>query len=87
MKQDLVRLVDRIREQYPGLDVRTDQCDIVRIITKKVLVGVRHEEIKYTADFISLEGKSDFETTLMATLVDTDIAIFEERLLKALATV
>jgi hypothetical protein len=84
MNQSLYKLVDRIRERFPRLDVRTDQCDVIRIISKGVLVGIEQKGDEFIATFISLEGEHDFETTVIKTLSSTDLGDFEMMVLPAL---
>jgi hypothetical protein len=84
MRQEFSKLVDRIRERFPRLDVRTDQCDIVRVITKGVLVGIRQEGDEFKAEFISLEDEGDLDTTVTKTVTSTDLAAFEEAVLESL---
>jgi hypothetical protein len=85
MNQLLGTLVDRIRERFPLLDVRTDQCDIVRIIARGVFVGIEAKGDEFVAKFISLESPYDFEAPVLKTLTSTDLGEFEQELLPALA--
>lgn len=84
MNSNLCKLVDRIRERFPRLDVRTDQCDTVRVITKGVLVGIFEQENEFKAEFTSLDEECDFETTMLKTVSSTDLGDFEAVLLQAL---
>ncbi|HMF20376.1 MAG TPA: hypothetical protein VKE98_24415 [Gemmataceae bacterium] len=83
MNQNLSMLADRIREQFPHLDVRTDQCKIVRVYAKGVLVGIKRENNKFMAQFISL-NKCDFETPIVKSVSASDYGDFEVDVLKAL---
>lgn len=85
MSPALLRLVPRIRERFPHLDIRTDQCALVRIIGKDLLVGIRYEGSQFRADFISLAGECDFQTSVIKTLSSHDLEVFERELLNSLA--
>ncbi len=84
MNEPLATLAKRIHERFPRLDIRTDQCETIRIYAEGVLVGVNQRDDKFIAQFISLEGDLDFETTLLKTLSSTDLNGFEESLLRDL---
>lgn len=85
MNKKLVNLVSMIHTRFPLLDVRTDQCDMVRVISKRVLVGILEQQGEFEARFTSLEGETDFESTLLKTISSSSLHDFEERVLGALA--
>jgi hypothetical protein len=85
MTEVLRKLADRIRERFPALDVRTDQCEIVRIMVKGILVSIRQEDEEFKADVISLRHECDFETTVINTLKTSDLNEFQARLFKELS--
>jgi len=57
-----------VRRAFPKLDIRSDQCELIRIITPNVTVGLRRVKDIFEATVISLEGDLDFETNVIATL-------------------
>ena len=63
-------LAEGLRKEIAGVDVRTDQCDLVRVIAAGILVGITLDGSNYVAKVISLEGESgfDFDTKVEATL-------------------
>lgn len=83
MMDEFGGLVDRLRERFPGLDIRTDQCNILRVLAKGVVVAIQREGDKYKAQFISLEDECDFESTLTKTVTSTDFAAFQEEVLES----
>jgi hypothetical protein len=85
MKPELRELVSRIQERFPFLDVRSDQCDTIRIISEGTLVGINKERSEFKAEFISLKGEYDFETTVRDMLVKNNLAEFEKELIDSLA--
>lgn len=87
MNADLTKLVEHVRGRYPQLDVRSDQCDTVRIIAKReqFVAGVRRSGGSYSAKFISLSGGSPIADTVLATVEDTDADRFEEDVLQLLS--
>ena len=87
MTPELHQLIGVVRERFPHLDVRTDQCDIVRIIGRRVLVGIEQHGSEFQAKFIALDGESDFESDLHKIVSSTDRAVFESQMLQALADV
>lgn len=91
MNQRLVNLVDRIRHRFPMLDVRTDQCDIVRVHLKSVLVGIEEKGGEFIAQFISLNPRTtspslDFETTLIKRITSKTLSEFKSKVFRELAT-
>ena len=84
MMEEFRGLVERIREQFPSLDVRTDQGNIIRILTKGGMVGILREGDEYKAQFISFEDDCDFETTLTKTVASRDFSAFQEEVLESL---
>jgi hypothetical protein len=86
MNPIFVGVVARIREKLPSLDVRTDQGDVVRMHAGRMLVTIEQKGAEYVAKIISLEGKTDFDTTLHGTLASGNLAEFEVAVLRALRT-
>jgi hypothetical protein len=87
MTEALRILVDRIRERFPTLDVRTDQCEIVRLIAKGIVVGIRQQRDQFRADVISLGHEKDLDTTLIKTVMASDRDEFEAQLFKELLAI
>ena len=67
---ELDRLEKALREHFTELDIRSDQCDTVRIITPTLTAGCTCSDGHYCAKVISMEGDFDFETQLLANLVE-----------------
>ena len=84
MNQNLNKLADQIREQFPRLDVRTDQCDVVRVYARGVLVSIQQKGEEFIADFMSLDGNYDFETPIIKSLSSSEIGAFDVKVLEAL---
>jgi hypothetical protein len=84
MKPELLELASRIQERFPFLDVRSDQCDTIRIISAGTLVDVTKVGNELKAAFVSLKGKCDFETTVRDVLVKNNLAEFEKELIDSL---
>jgi hypothetical protein len=62
-----------LRERFNNLDIRSDQCEMIRIITHTVVVGCSAVGDLYEAKVVSLEPKQggfDFETKLLAVLAE-----------------
>jgi hypothetical protein len=67
------RLEQVLRERFNNLDIRSDQCKMIRIITPTVTVGCSVVGDRYEAKVVSLEPKQrgfDFETELLAVLTE-----------------
>jgi hypothetical protein len=84
MNKNFYNLVDQIQERFARLDVRTDQCDAIRIIAKGVLVGIEQKGDEFVATFISLESEDQLGTTVFKTLSSTNLGAFEAMVLEAL---
>lgn len=84
MNQYLARLVDRIRNRFPLLDVRTDQCDTVRVIAKGAIIGIEERGGEFIAQFMSLDA--DLETKLIKKISSYQFGDFELRVVQNLAT-
>ena len=84
MNKQLSNLVDLIRAQFPKMDVRTDQSEMVRAMTKGLLVTLEQLGDRFVAKVISLESEYDFESTLLKTLSSDDRASFETQVLAEL---
>ena len=84
MNKNFYNLVDQIQERFARLDVRTDQCDVIRIIAKGVLVGIEQKGDEFVATFISLESEDQLGTTVFKTLNSTKLGAFEAMVLEAL---
>jgi len=85
----LSNLVDRIRGQFPHLDIRTDQTDIVRVIAKRerFLIGIEEHAGEYIAQFIDLDGPTDFESVLLKEVSSRNVHDFEEAVLTSISNV
>jgi hypothetical protein len=57
-----------LRQRRPTIEVRTDQCDIVRVHAGRKLVGVKTVEGVFEATVVLLEGDIDFETEVKSVL-------------------
>jgi hypothetical protein len=86
MNTNLSGIVDRIRSRYPHLDVRTDQCDIVRVLAKqaRVIVGIEEKNGTFRATFSSMDSKLDFEDDILNVLSSTDATRFGEDVVASL---
>ena len=87
MNTNLSGIVDRIRGRYPHLDVRTDQCDIVRVLAKqaRVIIGIEEKNGTFRATFTSTDSELDFEDDVLDVLSSTDAAKFGEDVIASLA--
>ena len=87
MNTNFTRLVERIRRCHPQLDVRTDQCETVRIISgrHRFVAGIRQTGSSYCAKFISIDGSSPIADKLLASVEDSDLGRFEEDFLRLLS--
>ncbi|HBI45163.1 MAG TPA: hypothetical protein DDY78_20250 [Planctomycetales bacterium] len=85
MKPELCELASRIQERFPFLNIRSDPCDTIRIISEGMLVGITNEGNEFRARFISLKGECDFETSVKDVLVKRNLAEFEDELVDSLA--
>lgn len=80
MRQELLDIAMRLHERFPSIDIRTDQCDMIRIITKEVFISVVAGGGGYEAKVSSLTSDNDFETPLLRRLACRDRATFERQL-------
>jgi hypothetical protein len=86
MNPKLSALVDRIKSRYPKLDVRTDQCDVVRMFEKvaRVIVTLEEKDGVCTAEFVAMDGENDFEDSVLKTISSENLTRFEAELTKSL---
>ncbi len=73
------RLAKELREQFPELDIRTDQCDVVRIYIAHRQIAVSQEQSGYTAKVIALDSELDFESSLEKVLVGQTVEEIREK--------
>ncbi|TWT32064.1 hypothetical protein Enr8_39900 [Blastopirellula retiformator] len=68
--QEFTQLENVLRERFATVDIRSDQCDTIRLISPSITAGCSYSDGHYHAKVISLELESDldFETKLLATL-------------------
>lgn len=80
MSTTMKKLETALRDQFPELDIRSDQCETIRIISGMTTAGCSYDDDHYHAKVISMKGDFDFETKLLAELNETSA----EELAKAL---
>jgi hypothetical protein len=62
------RLAEELVKEFPKLDIRTDQCDVVRIYAGHLLIAVSQEQAGYIAKVIPVDGELDFDTKVEKVL-------------------
>jgi ureidoglycolate hydrolase len=53
-----------LKRIWPSLDIRIDQCDIVRVILQQGLIGVEYQDDVFHASLVRFDSNSDFEETV-----------------------
>jgi len=76
MTAELEGLAGEIRRRFPSLDVRTDQCEIIRIHLKKRAISLKVKEGRFYGGVYALDGECDFETPVLAEFWGTDLEEF-----------
>lgn len=71
MSMTLKKLETALRDQFPELDIRSDQCETIRIISGMTTAGCSCDDDHFHAKVIAMEGDFDFETKLLAELKET----------------
>lgn len=78
---EFLRLENALRARYRNVDIRSDQCDTIRLLSPSVVAGCRYADGWYRAEVVSLEIETDLDTKLLATLQEPT----EEGLVNSLA--
>ncbi len=65
-----LELAKALRENFKHIDIRSDQCELVRMITPSLSVGCEVVNEQYQAKVVSHETDSgfDFDTELLETI-------------------
>lgn len=87
MTRILEDVLPKVRDRFPSLDVRTDQCDIIRIITKTRLMTLRESGGEFVGSIYALDGDCDFETPLVREYRKVKSNEFAEVVIRDLATI
>ncbi len=66
LSKELEQLEVTLRSRFSHLDIRSDQCNMIRIFTPSICVGCRFGDGYYTAKVISLLKDGIFEDDLIA---------------------
>lgn len=62
-EQALNTIADLLRQRVAGLDVRADQCDLLRVHAGDLLIAIRSEPSGgFTATGISIRNECDYES-------------------------
>ena len=86
MTSDMLNAVAALlRQKRPTIDIRTDQCDLVRIHAGQKLVGVRTVGGMFEATVVLLEGDLDFETEVEGVLTAESAEQIVDKVLCAVA--
>ncbi len=74
-------LENALRLRFPVADIRSDQCDTVRVISATVAAGCRVDETRYTATVISLLADDlDYDDEVVAEFSEQSPELLVEQL-------
>ena len=65
--KELTQLESVLRNRFQKVDIRSDQCDIIRMISPSISAGCLFSDGRYEAKVISLKCEVDFDTKLLAS--------------------
>ena len=70
-----------LRIRFPNSDIRTDQCDMIRILSNTMAAGCTEKKGAYHATIISLlDVDLDYENELIAEIQESTPEMLAERL-------
>lgn len=78
---------DELLQRRPDLDIRIDQCDIVRVYSGKLLIGIerRATASHFRAAATKLDTELDFETQVLEEVTAEDEPGIVEKVIGLLA--
>ncbi|MCP4676281.1 MAG: hypothetical protein GY854_12375 [Deltaproteobacteria bacterium] len=70
-----------LRLRFPDNDIRSDQCDTIRVISSTVAAGCRTDGIRFSATVVSLlADELDYEDEVIAEIDEPTAQLLAERL-------
>lgn len=80
-----ISLATFLRQRFPSVDIRSDQCDLVRMYAGKIMAGCKHDRDRYEAKVFSLDGDMydiSVEPELLAHFVENSPEDLADKLAK-----